>query len=239
MVENIYSLKIGVDEAGRGPLLGDLVIGLAVINSVNENILSEHGIRDSKELSYTQRKKLVKHIIDNSIITATTYIPPLIIDKHKLNKLIANKIVFLINMVLSIISRMMKNKCFVEIIIDDIKGYDYMIKRSIKKPLNLEILVKIEEKADKKHIIVSAASILAKFYRDENLYVSKKIFGEFGSGYPSDKRTREWIKKYYNTYREPPLIIRRSWTTLLSLAPQWYRDLKKGRSILDFIRRRG
>lgn len=239
MAKDLCLLTIGVDEAGRGPILGDLVIGLVVLDKKKEKILSEYGVRDSKELTPVRRKSLVKHIIDNSLIIATGYIPPLTVDKHRLNKLVASNMSHLINMVLTILDKVVTSKCNVEIYVDEVKGFEQVIKRSIGKYVNLDIVLKMEQGADKKYVVVSAASIIAKFYRDENLYSAKKLYGEFGSGYPTDKRTRDWIRDYYSTYREPPPIVRRSWNTLLALAPQWYRDLKKGRSILDYLGGRG
>ena len=234
MAKNLYSLVIGVDEAGRGPLLGDLVIAAAVFDEKTIGFLSELGVRDSKELTPSQRKNLVKHIIDQSIMAITQYIPPIVIDKYKLNKLVADNVVYLLNHVLSILSKYYEDKCLIKIYIDEIKGFREKIRAGLTRYERFKILVYIEPGADKKYVAVSAASILAKFYRDENLYSSKKLYGEFGSGYPTDPRTRNWVREYYETYREPPPIVRRSWKTLLAIAPEWFRDLKRGRSILDF-----
>ena len=67
----------------------------------------------------------------------------------------------------------------------------------------------LEHKADLNYPVVSAASILAKVTRDAEIEKIKKEIGvDFGSGYMSDPRTSEFLKKNYKKY---PEIFRKSW----------------------------
>ena len=91
-----------------------------------------------------------------------------------------------------------------------------------------------EHRADEKYIPVAAASILAKVLRDEHIELLKKVYGDLGSGYPSDPRTRNWLKRYYEEHGELPPIVRRSWSTIkkvLGIEPT-----RKGRNILSYLR---
>ncbi len=234
MVEQCYNVVIGIDEAGRGPVLGDLVIGLVALDEEKTSVLSEYGVRDSKELTPTQRSVLVDIIKRYALLLSTTYIPPTVIDRFKLNRLIAKKIV---SMLYNAIELLNGRECIerARIIVDEIRGYSGLINSLIRDRFGLKIEVLIEPRADKKYVVVSAASILAKYFRDRNLFMSKQLYGDYGSGYPSDERTRSWIVENYRVFKEPPLIVRRSWATLKKIAPSWYYSLKRGKSILDYI----
>ena len=76
------------------------------------------------------------------------------------------------------------------------------------------ITIVAENKADKKYAIVSAASIIAKEIREMRIKELKRKYGDFGSGYPSDLRTIEFLRRYYKTNKCFPPIVRESWSTL-------------------------
>ncbi|ENN96258.1 ribonuclease HII [Methanocaldococcus villosus KIN24-T80] len=61
--------------------------------------------------------------------------------------------------------------------------------------------------------VVSAASIIAKVIRDNIINEYKKEFGDFGSGYPSDIKTVEFLKRYYEIHNKLPPIAREKWKT--------------------------
>ncbi len=62
--------------------------------------------------------------------------------------------------------------------------------------------------------VVAAASIIAKYYRDKIIDELKSKFGDFGSGYPSDRKTIEWLKRDLNYELN---IVRKKWKTLKRL----------------------
>jgi ribonuclease HII len=73
-----------------------------------------------------------------------------------------------------------------------------------------------ENKADYKYPVVGAASILAKSMRERRVYELGAKFGDFGSGYPSDENTMEFLRKHY---KEPALqkYIRHRWATMRNI----------------------
>ena len=84
-----------------------------------------------------------------------------------------------------------------------------------------------EHFADRKYIVVSAASIVAKTYRERHISELKKMYGDFGSGYPSAPQTISWIKNFYSREGHLPPIVRKSWKTVKELAPTEYIEKKR------------
>ncbi|WP_457753524.1 ribonuclease HII, partial [Thermococcus sp.] len=95
-----------------------------------------------------------------------------------------------------------------------------------------------EHKADAKYLPVSAASILAKVTRDKAIEKLKKQYGEIGSGYPSDPRTRKFLEEYYKEHGEFPPIVRKSWKTLRKIEEKLKAQTRKGSQLdlLDFLK---
>ncbi len=238
MGKSISSITIGIDEAGRGPVVGDLLLVIIGFNTNDLSHLETIGVRDSKELSPITRKKLFRKILEYALIIYTTNISPRIIDKLNINKIIYEQIV----QGLMILSKALDPYDNIKIIIDEIKGYDKKLKSKIYSFFtNKDIDIIIESHADKNYVAVSAASIVAKCIRDENINVLKYLYGEIGSGYPSDQKTINWIKKIYKTLENPPPIIRSSWATLKKIAPTWYSGSKHKthKTIFDYLGKGG
>jgi ribonuclease HII len=64
--------------------------------------------------------------------------------------------------------------------------------------------------ADSRFVIVSAASIVAKVNRDKAIAKLRKVH-DLGSGYPSDKKTINFVSKYISDKKEIPSFVRKSW----------------------------
>ncbi len=225
-------LVIGIDEAGRGPIIGDLVIALVAINKGSLEKLRNIGIRDSKELTPRQREKFVPLIIRLSTNVLVTYISPSEIDRYNLNELIVKRIAYLLNSLTYLI-----NPCNIErIVIDMVGGYRRYLNFFIE-----DIREKLEFRvdADQDFIEVGAASIVAKHYRDLLIRELNNLYGELGSGYPTDPRTRRWVTEQYSRGINPPPFVRRSWGILKRIAPGWYINKKtakkKQRTLLDYF----
>ena len=61
-----YMWRIGIDEAGRGPVIGPLVVGALRVPAVDLPLLHEAGITDSKLLSKSRRDELYQWILDQA-----------------------------------------------------------------------------------------------------------------------------------------------------------------------------
>lgn len=199
-------LTLGIDEAGRGPLIGDMFVAGLVIESKNVDQLRLLGVKDSKLLTPKKRLELLPHIIMKSKLAVISRITPEEIDRENLNKLFIERIA-------KIVSTVVKKIGDVDQVIIDSAGNKYMIEKLIKGLCPRASII-IEYKADAKFIEVSAASIVAKSLRDLHISMLKKVYGELGSGYPSDPKTIKWVRNYYEEHKTLPPIVRKKWLTV-------------------------
>ncbi|MEM1628123.1 MAG: ribonuclease HII [Desulfurococcaceae archaeon] len=226
-------ILIGIDEAGRGPLIGDMVVAGVMGAKGQFEKLAEIGVKDSKKLQPHQRYHLYKEIVRSDLYILIIYVPPFKIDSENLNKLLASSI----RRILGYFSRIvLKNDKSIGIIIDEVKGIKKIVEKYARELFKQRLSIFVmEPHADSKYIPVSTASIVAKISRDKNIEILKKLLGDFGSGYPSDPLTREWLIEKQLELTQPPLILRRSWHTVKDLAPLWYREKGKiSKNIMDF-----
>ena len=194
-------LVCGVDEAGRGSMLGPLVIAGITINRSKINLLKKQGIRDSKKLSPATRERLYKKIINIVDDYYVVKIPPRIIDKsvlnHSLNHLEAKYMA-------KVISKLSPSTAFVDSCDVNSKRFG----KEISKPTS-NTKIRSYHHADSKFITVSAASILAKVSRDRAITRLRKKH-DIGSGYPSDPKTKFFVKKSIRR-NQNFTFLRKSW----------------------------
>jgi len=198
-------LILGIDEAGRGPVIGPMVIAGYCIEEEKIELLKSLGVKDSKELTKKQREDIYNEIIKLTNKYKYIIIGPKTIDyyvyKNKLNYL------ELENMI-KIIEEIKPDKVIIDSPVVNIKKVMEYIKNNLK--INIELVV--ESRADKNYPIVSAASIIAKVIRDKEIdKIKEKTNIDFGSGYPSDERTIKAIKENYEILKD---YIRESWITI-------------------------
>ncbi len=196
----------GVEEAGRGPVVGPMVMAICSIDEKEIPKLESLGITDSKALSPRKREFLLEEIkklckTDIIILTPKVIDDALNSDSMNLNLLEAKTTAELIR-------RVKADKYILDLPSNNAKNYTDIVKKylGIKK-----IDIVAEHKADENYSIVGAASIVAKVIRDREIEKIKEIVGiDFGSGYPSDHRTRVFLEKNWKKYRE---YFRTSWKT--------------------------
>ncbi|MEK6914302.1 MAG: ribonuclease HII [Nanoarchaeota archaeon] len=199
---------LGIDEAGRGPAIGPMIIAGVMINEGDENLLV--GSKDSKMLVHKVRMILDKKIKENSTYKIIEVNPKEIDDalnskKNNLNWLEAQKQAEIIN-------SLNPDKAVIDCPSVNIISFKNYLRNLLN---NKEIELIVEHKADQNYITCSAASILAKVRREEKINEIKNEYGDIGSGYPSDPKTKEFIK---NNYSNRPEIFRHSWATLKKLS---------------------
>ncbi|ORY72314.1 ribonuclease H2, subunit A [Neocallimastix californiae] len=210
---------IGIDEAGKGPVFGPMVYATCYCPISKIETLNSLGFADSKTLKEQERNDLFEVINKNSDIFGwmATACSPQDISKHMLRKNKYNLNQFAHDTTIDLINNVLKLKVKVkEVYIDTVgPASTYQMKLKNFFP-NLKITV--ETKADSKFPIVSAASICAKVNRDNLIHnwkfiENKEFFGEKGSGYPGDPKTKEWIKKHCDKVFGFPGLVRFSWST--------------------------
>ncbi|NON62444.1 ribonuclease HII [Acidianus sp. RZ1] len=203
--------KLGIDEAGRGCIIGPMIVAGVLIESNKENLLKAVGVRDSKKLTREKREHLLHIITESAEAVVVTKAFPEEIDSINLNDITYSRVIQVIDIVTSSFK--------VDLISVDRVGKEDIVIRKIQ---DLGISENVKFKADERFTEVSAASIVAKVFRDRIIDSLKEKYGDFGSGYPSDPKTRKWIIDTYSSTSQPPKIIRRSWKSLIDLAPNYY-----------------
>jgi ribonuclease HII len=200
-------LYLGIDEAGRGCLVGDMfVVAVALYDDVVE-LLANAGVKDSKKLSPNSRSKLFKVILSNASFIYVRRYQPDVIDSANLNDLFLDAIKASIKTVYKLGFKP------TTIYIDSTSNMKKIV-NSLSSIIHHSTNLIVEYNADEKYIPVSAASIVAKVLRDSHIEYLKTLYGDFGSGYPSDPKTVKWIRDIVLTCSEVPPIVRKSWKTI-------------------------
>lgn len=200
---------LGIDEAGRGCVLGDLVIAGFAADDPDETVLRAAGAADSKTVPHP--KRIVARGQLSQLGTAEVRrVSASQIDGASLNALEETAIVELI---------VLFRPDRVQI---DALGHPKTLpalqrRLQARLPADLQPEWTIEPKADANWPVVGAASIFAKTLRDEVLDGWRDEFGDFGSGYPSDPKTKVWLASWSASGRDWPEFVRTRWSTITEL----------------------
>lgn len=195
----------GIDEAGRGPIIGPLVIcGLAV---ERDDLLRQLGVKDSKKLSKRRREELYPKIekvasgIEIVEISASEI--DVLRQEMTMNQLEAK-------IFASIIQKLAPSIAYVDAADVDAERFG----QDILQELDFKVNVISQHKADETYPVVSAASIIAKVRRDERVAEIERSIGEpIGSGYASDPTTVAFIESWLERNGSLPPHVRKSWDT--------------------------
>ncbi len=216
------TLILGIDDAGRGPVIGPMILAGVLLTKEQEKILSKENIKDSKLLSHKERIRVSEIIKKNSVKYYITRTFPGEIDSSLKNGINLNTLEAI--KTAEIINALNNKKENIHVMIDcpstNILNWKNKVIKLIKHNSNLDI--KCEHKADFNYKHVSAASILAKVAREEEIDKIRKQYkeyGEVGSGYPADPTTKEFLIKRGETLSNSG-IFRKSWSTWKKLFPE-------------------
>ncbi len=207
-------MLVGIDEAGRGPVIGPLTVCGVAVSEDNHYELESLNLRDSKKYTRKKREELEEPIRS---VTECTFaeIPASEISIEMSKKTLNDIEVELFAQVLLHFSQA------TEIIVDACDVDAARFGEKICFCAGVPSVIS-EHKADDTYPIVSAASILAKIERDRRIDELKEVFGDFGSGYCSDRKTIEFLKKYIKKEGKLPPIARSSWDTSKRLLEEYY-----------------
>jgi len=204
----------GLDEAGKGPVIGPMVIAGVCYKEDKEDVLKNYIKRDSKGYTPLMRNKLY-----NIAVKYLDYIKVIIIpageinswmrEGGKINRLEVIKFAWIIDDIVRVYG---SNEITIYIDSPDIKPLRARLQiltllGNYREKIRDKIVC--EHKADVKYLPASIASIIAKVTRDREIARLHRLLGDFGSGYPSDPKTKQFIKslkgkdlsKYYEYIR--------------------------------------
>jgi len=201
-------LVAGVDDAGRGSVIGPLVIAGVLMKEEELPKLVELKVRDSKLLSPHRRETLAVEIKRIAQKHSVIKLSPKEIDKvvetgkklHRLNRLEAQTMA-------KVIATLKPDIAYV----DASDVLEERFKQHILECLPFKPQIISEHKADRKYPIVSAASIIAKVERDKEITELANKYGDFGCGYPTDPKTIKFLQQCLEKLGEYPDFIRKSW----------------------------
>ncbi|MBU4069798.1 MAG: ribonuclease HII [Nanoarchaeota archaeon] len=206
-------LILGIDDAGRGPVIGPMILAGCLIDQKKEANLKKLGVKDSKQLTQKRREFLADIIKEQAETFEVIIVYPKEIDGENANGTKLNELEALA--CAKIINTINKGYKKIKVVVDcpspTISKWQDFLKTKIENLSNLEI--SCEHKADKNHVAVSAASILAKSTREKEMDKLKIKFGsEIGSGYCSDPLTCKFLEKHAIKHQDED-IFRKTWIT--------------------------
>ncbi len=230
------TIVAGVDEAGRGSVLGPLLVAGVSVEEKDIPKLVEIGVKDSKLLTPEKRRKLYREIWKISVEVAYERVEPDQIDLvvtngtrlFRLNHLEAQYMA-------KVLSKLNKfDLAYVDCcdtvqkrygeLVADLLFERIRLKKNNKRPVELgeenhyRKMIISEHHADRNYPVVSAASIIAKVRRDACISTLHKKHGTFfGSGYPSDPNTKNFLEGFVNRAESLPTFTRLSWATVRNL----------------------
>lgn len=195
---------VGIDEAGRGPVIGPLVVCGVAIEEDRLEKLEKLQLKDSKRLTPGRRKVMSRRI--NKIAECyTVQIQARDIDNLRAKDINLNEIEKIA--IKKVIGMSNPDIAYIDCL--DVKPQRFCDEMENFRD-GLKVIA--EHKADDKYPIVAAASIVAKVERDMEIEKLKKEYKDIGSGYPSDPKTIAFLKRF--SYENLPEFVRRSWATV-------------------------
>lgn len=193
----------GIDEAGRGSVMGPLVVGSVFVD--DDELLKTIGVKDSKKLTPKKREEMYEEITSGCKSWTTVIISAEEIDEKR-------KTMSLNDIELHMfVEGILHSECTAAYVdCPDVNEKSFSKRLSDILGNNVEIIAK--HKADDTYAVVSAASIVAKVTRDRMIEDIRKEFGvNIGSGYPSDHYTMDFIEEWIQKNRHAPKHVRCSW----------------------------
>ena len=213
----------GIDEAGRGPMIGPMVICGILIDADRLHDLVDIGAKDSKTLTHKRRL-----VLKEKIERITSKIEIRTVSAADIDRL--RKRTTLNEIEVEDFASIAKALNPQEIYLD---AADVIAERFGTKIGELSgiaakgAIIVSEHKADSKYPIVSAASIIAKVERDHAIETFHKKYGDFGSGYPNDPKSIKFVRNLVRDGEKLPPIIRKSWKSITRMIDEESTDQTK------------
>jgi len=200
-VAEIFQMKVvGIDEAGKGPVIGPMVVCGVLCEESNLSKLKKAGVKDSKKLKPERRRELAEVIKKFCKICLIKITPEEIDRSDNINDLLRESYV-------KIIEKLDPDL----VIVDSPDVKPERLKEFLERMTGKKVISK--HKADEEFVAVAAASIVAKVERDAEIDRLKREYGDFGSGYASDPKTIKFLEEWIKRGKIPP-IVRRRWRTV-------------------------
>ncbi len=210
-------LILGIDDAGRGPVIGPMVLAGCLVNEAMEKEFKKLGVKDSKQLTPKRRAFLADVIREKAENFEVVIVYPDEIESNNISGTNLNEVeaIACAEIINRINATHKADVAKIKVVLDcpstGINKWRNFLQTKIEDLSNLEVVC--EHKADINHIAVSAASIIAKDVREKEMSILKEKYGsEIGSGYASDPYTIKFLEKHAHKYKDDGLF-RKTWAT--------------------------
>ncbi len=200
---------LGIDEAGRGALLGPLVVAGVLVEEEALSRLRSLGVADSKTVPRKRRKKLLVELLPLASGGRVRVIPPEDIDTRNLTELELSAAAELIGILTPghvVLDAPVSPRA--------IPSFRKRLAARLHSMGEKVPPLSIAPKADRDSPVVGLASILAKVTRDAYVVWLRKRFGDFGWGYPGERAVRKFLRDWWEAHGDLPPICRRRWATV-------------------------
>ena len=209
--EGDISVVGGVDEAGRGSVIGPLVVAGVCADPETLETFQDLGVKDSKLLSAKKRSSLFDEIVRLSRAVHLAVVEPDEIDRYVWFGTRRRKLNYLEALYMAkVIPHLGASEVFIDAPDTNLPLFTVELSGLLGEPCPRIVA---RHKADRDYVVVSAASIIAKVERDRAVEVLRGDHGDFGSGYPSDPQTISYLQEWVRREGSRPYFARKSWAT--------------------------
>jgi ribonuclease HII len=208
----------GIDEAGKGPVIGPMCIGGVLADKDKIDSLKNLGVADSKKLTPKKREHLAHQIRKYAQKVYIFEVSPSQIDE--LRKVMSMNQIMVLGFS-RVLEELQPDMAYVDAADVNATRFGTNLKAQYAQKFPekaKELSIVSEHQADATYPVVSAASIIAKVRRDELIKELEKRIGiDFGSGYPSDPKTKRFLEDWSREHDTLPEFVRHSWKTALNV----------------------
>lgn len=198
-------MRVGVDEAGKGPVLGPMVC--AAVRAPADALT---GVDDSKALSAERREALARRLRDDDRVRVgvhTVSVARIDDPGTDMNGLALAGAAAAVRGVAEAGDETVADAADV-----DAERFGRRLREAVADD-GPAVEVRAEHGADAAHAVVGAASVVAKAERDRRVAELADEYGPVGSGYPSDPTTRTFLQEWVRDSGALPDCARASWST--------------------------
>ena len=214
-------MRAGIDEAGRGPVLGPLVMSVVLLSKESEAILKAEGVRDSKLVAKEKRPLLAARIRE-----LAEHVGLVVAEPARIDEALASPVSNLNRLEAGLTAELLEGLCghgpcvvAIDLPSRNAAAYEADILRFVPRErlrsAGIDLL--LEHKADVNHVAAAAASIIAKVERDAAVEAIEQEAGvPVGSGYMTDPRTRAFLDEHGRTHER---FFRTKWSSYADRFP--------------------
>ena len=201
----------GIDEAGKGPVIGPMCIAGVLMEEGRMHLIDGLGLKDSKKLTPKRREFFdgeIKKIVDGWFV--------LEVSAHQIDEL--RTVMTMNEIMVKAFARVLENLKPEHAFLDAADVNEARFGRNVQGSCKHHLTVTSRHKADATYPIVAAASIIAKVQRDHAVGTLRGVVGDFGSGYPADPKTIRFMREWFREHNGFPEWVRHSWKTTSNVA---------------------